>query len=114
MEEVTNKELAFAEAQMENDRKHHAEGSKCLCYLKVLVAIVATYCCTKMYGHYFGSNNPLAEGRSIIELRQIIADQAEVIGGLRHEQLRHEQLSHGQHAENCPKCRGNIASTPAQ
>jgi len=94
---------------MENDRKHHAEGSKCLCYLKVLVAIVATYCCTKMYGHYFGSNNPLAEGRSIIELRQIIADQAEVIGG-----LRHEQLSHGQHAENCPKCRGNIASTPAQ
>ncbi len=107
MEEVTNKELAFAEAQMENDRKHHAEGSKCLCYLKVLVAIVATYCCTKMYGHYFGSNNPLAESRSIVELRQIIADQAEVIGGLRHE-------GHGQHAESCPKCRGNITSTPAQ
>jgi len=59
---------------------------KCLCYVKVLLAIVLTYCCTKAYSHYYGSNNPLAEQRSIVELRQIIADQAEVISELRHGQ----------------------------
>jgi len=109
MEEMTNKELGFAEAQMENDRKHHDDSSKCLCYVKVLLAVVATYCCTKVYSHYVGSNNPLAERRSVVELRQIIAYQAEVIGGLRHEQLGHEK-----EAENCPKCRSNITSSPAQ
>jgi len=88
---MDNQTIEQLEGAAALDRRHHEEGHKCLCLLWVVLAVIISSLAVGLW-----------DRSTRADLRQIIACQAEAIGGLSHD------------AGNCPKCRGNLTSSPAQ